>query len=94
VAGLLVGVLACHLFVADQQASHLNTAESSTRAFDVPSWVLLVETSHLAAAQQAQRLIDAPGLRAMGASVRQDAAIYTLEICRLAQPSPTLSRSA
>lgn len=80
-----VGVLACHLFIADQPASHLNTAESNTRAFDVPAWVLLVETSNVDAAVQAQRLIDAPDLRSLGVSVRDDAAVYALEICRLAQ---------
>ena len=81
----MVGVLACHLFVADQTASRLNTAESDTRAFDVPAWALLVETSSVAAAEQAQRLIDGPPLHALGASVRPDAAVYSLEICRLAQ---------
>lgn len=80
-----VGVLACHLFVADQPASRLATAESKTRAFDVPAWALLVETSTVAAAEQAQRLIDEPDLRRLGMSVRDDAAVYSLEICRLAQ---------
>lgn len=80
-----VGVLACHLFVADQGASRLNTAESKTRAFDVPAWVLLVETSHVGAAEQARRLIDGSGLRGLDVAVRDDAAIYSLEICRLAQ---------
>lgn len=80
-----VGVLASHLFVADQPASHLNTAESKTRAFDVPAWVLLVETSSVDAAARAQRAIDGPALRRLGATVRKDAAIYSLEICRLAQ---------
>ena len=83
----LVGVLACHLFIADQPASHLNTAESSTRAFDVPSWVLLIEASTVDAATQAQRLIDGPELQRLRASVRSDAAIYALEICRLARPA-------
>lgn len=80
-----VGVLACHLFVADQSASRLNTAESKTRVFDVPAWVLLVETSTVGAAEQARRLIEGPGLRDLDVEVRGDAAIYTLEICRLAQ---------
>jgi len=80
-----VGVLASHLFVADQPASRLATAESKTRAFDVPAWVLLVETGTVDAAAQAQRLIDGPALQRLGVSVRQDAAIYSLEICRLAQ---------
>ena len=79
------GVLACHLFVADQGASRLNTAESNTRAFDVPAWVLLVETSTVGAAEQAWRLIDGSGLRGLDVAVRDDAAIYSLEICRLAQ---------
>lgn len=85
----MVGVLACHLFSADPSASHLNTAESRTRAFDVPSWVLLVEASTEEAAICAQRLIDGPDLQRLGVSVRSDAAIYALEICRLAQPTPS-----
>lgn len=84
-----VGVLACHLFSADPPASHLNTAESRTRAFDVPSWVLLVEASTEEAAVSAQRLINGPDLQRLGVSVRSDAAIYALEICRLAQPTPS-----
>jgi hypothetical protein len=79
----VAGVLACHLFAADQQASHLDTAESSTRTFDVPSWVLLAEASHAHAAQQALAILGGERMRALGASVRADAAVYTLEISRL-----------
>ena len=85
----MVGVLACHLFSADRSASHLNTAESDTRSFDVPSWVLLVEASTEEAAVSAQRLINGPDLQRLGVSVRSDAAVYALEICRLAQPTPS-----
>ena len=84
----MVGVLACHLFSADQSASHLNTAESQTRSFDVPSWVLLVETSTDDAAVSAQRLINGCDLQRLGVSVRSDATIYALEICQLAQATP------
>jgi hypothetical protein len=82
------GVLACHLFAADQSASHLDTAESSTREFDVPSWVVLVEASSPEGAQAARDLVGAEGLQRFGASVRKDAAIYALEICRLRSPDP------
>ena len=80
----LSGVLACHLFAADQDASRVNTAESSTRAFDIPSWIVLVEASDEGAAADAHRMIEGAELRSLGASVRSDAAVYTLEICRLA----------
>jgi hypothetical protein len=83
----MVGVLACHLFSADPSASHLRTAESRTREFDVPSWVLLVEASTEEAAVSAQRLINSPDLQRLGVSVRSDAAIYALQISRLAQPT-------
>ena len=43
----VTGIVACHLFAADQSASFVNTAESSTRQFDVPSWVLLCEATWL-----------------------------------------------
>lgn len=78
----LNGVLACHLFAADE-SSFLNTAESSTREFDVPSWIVLVEASTEAAAERARALIDTPRLRDLGLQVRSDAAVYALEICRL-----------
>jgi hypothetical protein len=83
----LTGVVACHLYAADQDASHLPTAESGTREFDVPSWVLLAEATTLRAAEQARALIDGPELQRLGVVVRSDAAIYSLEICRLASPA-------
>lgn len=83
----LTGVVACHLYVADQPASHLNTAESKTREFDVPAWVLLVEATTCEAAEQARRMVDERKLESLGAHVRSDAGIYSLEICRLAGPA-------
>lgn len=82
----LTGVVASHLYAADQDASHLRTVESDTRAFDVPSWVLLVEATTIRAAEQARALIAGPELQRLGVVVRSDAAIYSLEICRLAAP--------
>ncbi|RYX98261.1 MAG: hypothetical protein EOO28_00230 [Comamonadaceae bacterium] len=81
----VTGVVACHLFTADQSASFLNTAESSTRAFDVPSWVVVIEATLPDAARQARSLIEQSRLREMGAVLRSDAAVYTLEISRLSQ---------
>ena len=86
----LTGVVACHLYASDQDASHLRTAESNTREFDVPSWVLLAEATTVRAAEQVRALIDGPELQRLGVIVRSDAAIYSLEICRLASP-PTAS---
>lgn len=80
----LTSVVACHLYSADQAASHAHTAESRTREFDVPSWVLLVETTTPDAAEHARTLIDSPMLRDLGVTVRSDAATYSMEICRLA----------
>jgi hypothetical protein len=80
----LTGVVACHLYAADDAASHTDTAESRTRAFDVPSWVLLAEVTTLADADALRRAIDGPELRDLRVRVRDDAAIYALEICRLA----------
>jgi len=83
----LNGVVACHLYAADQDASHLRTAESNTREFDVPSWVVLSETTTLRAAEQVRTLIDEPEVHRLSVSVRSDAAVYSLEICRLASPA-------
>jgi hypothetical protein len=86
---ILNGVVACHLYAADQDASYLRTAESNTREFDVPSWVLLAEATNLHAAEHLRMLINGPELQRLGVSVRRDATIYSLEICRLASPATT-----
>lgn len=83
----LPGVVACHLGMADRDASFIDTAESRTRRFDVPAWVVLGEATTAAAAEGLHALIDGAGLRALGAVVRPDAAVYALEIARLAQPA-------
>jgi hypothetical protein len=85
-AMLFTGVIACHLFVADEDASHIPTAESSKRALDVPSWVLLCETTTSAAGDRAKRLFDSGDLDRLGVGIRDDAATYALEICRVSLP--------
>jgi len=82
------GIVACHLLAADESGSYVKTAESSTRAFDVPSWVLLCEASRAASAASARGTIEGRAFDALGINVRDDAAIYALEICRLSSPSP------
>ena len=82
----LTGVVACHLLAADQSASSVNTAESSTRKFDVPAWVLLCEATNTAAADKARGLLEGPALPSLGVVMRNDAAVYALEICRLSLP--------
>ena len=79
----MTGVVACHLFAADESASRTPTTESRTRAFDVPSWALLVEATTPWAADDSMRII-APRLRGLGVAIRDDGAVYALEICRLA----------
>jgi hypothetical protein len=82
----LTGVVACHLYAADRPASYVDTAESSTRAFDVPAWVVLCEASCSDAAHAARGHVD-PALAHMGVRIRDDAAVYALEICRLCAPA-------
>jgi len=82
----LTGVVACHLLAADQSASSVDTAESSTRKFDVPAWVLLCEATNTAAADKARGLLEGPALPLLGVVMRNDAAVYALEICRLSLP--------
>ena len=77
------GVLACHLYAADTAASYVSTAESSTRAFDVPAWVLLCEASNAGAAGAVQDGLDGSELARLGVQVRDDGGVYALEICRL-----------
>jgi hypothetical protein len=77
------GIVACHLLAADESGSYVDTAESSTRAFDVPSWVLLCEASHASAAGSARAMAEGSAFGELGVGVRSDAAVYALEICRL-----------
>jgi hypothetical protein len=81
----LNGVVGCHLYAADAKASYTDTVESRTREFDVPAWIALIEATRADAAQRAHELIDSPDVRRMGVAIRQDGAVYSLEICRLAR---------
>lgn len=82
-ATAIAGVVATHLYVSDERSSFVDTAESDTRTFDVPAWVLLCETTHASAADEARaRLTDAAS--SVPDVVVRDAAVYALEICRLA----------
>jgi hypothetical protein len=81
-AARLTGVVACHLYAADESASFVRTAESSTRDFDVPGWVVLCEASRMDAATGAAAIVEAEFDR-LGVEMR-DAGVYALEICRLA----------
>ena len=83
------GVLACHLFASDTSASYVNTAESSTRTFDVPAWVVLCEASTAAAAEAAKAEIEGTEFARLGVEVRGDWAVYALEICRLRKTAGT-----
>jgi hypothetical protein len=78
------GIVACHLYEADRSASFVNTAESGTRQFDVPAWVLLCEASIASAAEALPDTLDGGEFARLGVEVRKDAAVYALEICRLA----------
>ena len=77
------GIAACHLLAADDSGSYVSTAESSTRAFDVPSWVVLCEATRAASAASARAAIEGRTFDKLGIEVRDDAAVYALEICRL-----------
>jgi hypothetical protein len=81
------GVVACHLYQAHASASFVRTAESSTREFDVPAWIVLCEASTADAATAARLAIDGPDFQRIGVMVREDAAVYALEVCRLAATS-------
>jgi hypothetical protein len=85
----LTGVVACHLYAADLSASYADTAESTARVFDVPAWALLCETTMADAAHEARELIEGRESERIGVQVRDDAAIYALEICRLSSAFET-----
>lgn len=77
------GVLAVHVFVADETASRIDTAESRERAFDVPQRVLMVETSTLRAAQTALEIVAVRAGEAARAEMVAAAGLFSLEISRL-----------
>jgi hypothetical protein len=82
------GIVSCHLCEADQSASHVDTAESSTRQFDVPAWVVLCEASNAQAAEAAVETLDRREFARLSIDVRSDAAVYALETCRLSPSFP------
>ena len=85
----MTSVVACHLFAADPDASFIDTAESKTRTFDVPSWVILCEATTHDAAVGARAVIDGDALDRMQVAIRPDDGVYSLEICRLSsRPVP------
>ena len=77
----LEGVIATSLYGADLSASQIDTAESRTRAFDVPRLTLMIDTSHLSAAQQALAHIRSMDWARVGLSLRQEHGMYALELC-------------
>ena len=79
------GIVACHLCASDTSASYVNTAESSTRAFDVPAWVVLCEASTADGAAEARDDIAGTEFERLRVDVRSDSAVYALEICRLSR---------
>ena len=85
------GVLACHLYAADPSASFTDTAESRTRAFDVPSWVVLIESSTPEAAERARSSLEGPEVQRLALRFRPDSGVYALEICRLSTKGMTSS---
>lgn len=92
----VTGILAGHLFAADTSASYVDTAESTTRAFDVPAWVLLCEASNADAAEQARAVVASREFARLGVEIREDATVYALEICRIstAAIAPLASEAA
>jgi hypothetical protein len=77
-------VVAAHLYATEIDASHVDTAESRTRSFDVPPFVVLIEATTATAAARARAAFDDGALAALGATIRPDGAVYALEISRLA----------
>ena len=77
------GIVSCHLYEADRSASYVDTAESSTRRFDVPAWIILCEAS---SAEAASAALDGCEFAKLGIETREDAGVYALEICRLSAP--------
>lgn len=77
----LVGVVSTSLYGAELSASQIATAESKTRALDVPRLTLLVEVSHKGAAEQCLSLIKAVDWQLCGLALRQEHGLYGLEIC-------------
>jgi len=77
----LAGVVSTSLYRAELSARQIATAESKTRALDVPRLTLLVEVSHKSAAEQCLSVIKGFNWSACGLSLRQEQGLYRLEVC-------------
>lgn len=80
-AEALVGVVSTSLYGADGSASRIDTAESRTRAFDVPRMTVMVEASHREAVRQARTLFERVDWSAWGLAIRQEHGLFSLELC-------------
>ena len=77
----LTGVVSTSLYGAELSASQIATAESKTRALDVPGLTVLVEVSHKHAAEQCLSLIKGFDWLQCGLVLRQEHGLYSLEVC-------------
>jgi hypothetical protein len=77
----VTGVVSTSLYGAELSASQIATAESKTRALDVPGLTLLVEVSHKKAAEQCLSLIKGFDWLRCGLALRQEHSLYSLEVC-------------
>lgn len=77
----LTGVVSTSIYGADINASQIATAESKTRALDVPLLTLMVEVSHQEAGKQCMALIKKIDWAQSGLLLRQEHGLYGLEIC-------------
>ncbi len=77
----LGGIISTSLYGADVSASRIDTAESKTRAFDVPALTLLIEASHRPDAQRAMAIVQGGHWGGCGLALRQEHGLYALEIC-------------
>lgn len=77
----VVGVVSTSLYGAELSASQIATAESKTRALDVPTFTLMIEVSHKKAAEQCLNLMKDFDWLNSGLSLRQENSLYSLEVC-------------
>jgi hypothetical protein len=77
-------VLALHRFIADDTASHVQTAEAKARAFTVPSHILMIEAATQEGIEACRAALDAHDWSAHGIAAER-CQIYALEISRLSK---------
>ena len=88
--GRMTAISGVHLYIADQSASSLETAERKGRSVDVPNWIVMIEGSRMAAVDETADALVKSDFAASGCLASAQRGLYRLEYGHV-DPAPFAS---